>query len=74
MIIITIRLADCNVAKTLMLQFSQTLFKLIVCQTLHDGSAYRALPIHTTFSDLHCISRSLLCQTVLTKKLMFLSN
>ena len=35
-------------------------------QTLHDGSTHWALLIHTTFSDLDCISRSQHCQTVLT--------
>ena len=30
-------------------------------QTLHEGSTYRALPIHTAFSDLDCISRSQQC-------------
>ena len=34
------------------------------CQILHDGSTHQTLPIHTTFSDLDCISRSQLCQTV----------
>ena len=42
------------------------------CQTLHDVSAYRALPIYTTFSDRDCTCRSQQCQTVLTEKLMFL--
>ena len=37
------------------------------CQTLHDGNTYWGLPIHITFSDLDCISRSLECQTVLSK-------
>ena len=35
------------------------------CESLHDGSAYRALLIYTTFSDLVCISRSQQRQTVL---------
>ena len=37
------------------------------CQTLRDGSTHLALPIHTTFSDLDCISRSQECHTVLRK-------
>ena len=39
------------------------------CQTLRDGSTHLALPIHTTFSDLDCISRSQQCQTVLPESL-----
>ena len=35
------------------------------CQTLRDGSTHLALPIHTTFSDLDCISESQQYQTVL---------
>ena len=41
-------------------------YKYLRCQTLHDGSAHWALPSHTTFSDLDCISRSQQCQTVST--------
>ena len=33
-----------------------------------------SLPIRTTFSDLHCISRSRQCQTVFTESFMFLSH
>ena len=44
------------------------------CQTLHDGSAHCALLIYATFSDLDCISRSQQWQTVLTEKVMFLSD
>ena len=42
------------------------------CQTLHDGSAYRALLFRTTFSDLDPISRSQQCKTDLTANCMFL--
>ena len=49
-------------------------FPQIKCQTLHDGSAHRALPILTTFCDLYCISRSQQYQTVLSKNFMFLSD
>ena len=49
-------------------------YKYDKCQTLHDGSTHKALPIHTTFSDLDCISRSQQCQTVLTENFMFLFN
>ena len=44
------------------------------CQNLYDGISHRAVSIHATFSDLDHISRSQLCQTVLTKKFMFLSE
>ena len=44
------------------------------CQTVHDGSIYWALPIHTTSSDLDCISRSQQCQPVWTEYFMFLSD
>ena len=44
------------------------------CQTVHDGSTHWTLPIHTTFSDFDCISRSQQCQTVLTENFMFLSK
>ena len=37
-------------------------------------SIHRALPIHTTFSDLDCISRSQQCQKVLIENVIFLSN
>ena len=45
----------------------------MIYQTLHGDSAYRALPIHTTFIDFDCILRSQQCQTVLTENVMFLS-
>ena len=37
----------------------------------NEGSTRRALHIHTTFSDLDCISRSQQCQTVFTEILCF---
>ena len=37
-------------------------YKCDSCQTLHDGTTNRALPVHTTFSDLDHISRSQQCQ------------
>ena len=36
-------------------------YKYHKCQTLHDGSAHSALPIHTAFSDLDCILKSQQC-------------
>ena len=44
------------------------------CQILHDGSTHCALPVRTTSRDLVGLSRSQQCQTVLTEKLMFLSD
>ena len=41
-------------------------------QFLHDGSTHQALPIHTIFSDLDCITRLQQCQTVSTENFMFL--
>ena len=38
------------------------------CQTLLDGDTYWVLPIHTTFSELDCISRSQQYQTVFNWK------
>ena len=47
-------------------------YKYDKCQTLHDGSIHWAFPIHTTFSDLDCISGSQQCQTVLIEHFKFL--
>ena len=43
-------------------------------KTLHSGSTHWALPLHTTFSDLGCISRSQQIQTVSTDNSVFLSS
>ena len=41
-----------------------------ICQTLHDGTAHLALPVHYTFSDFDSISRSQQ-QTVSTDGIMY---
>ena len=38
--------------------------KCYICQNLHGGTTHWALAVHTTFSDLDCISRSQQCETV----------
>ena len=36
-------------------------------QILHDGTAYRALTVHTSFTDLDHMSKLQQCQTFLLK-------
>ena len=44
------------------------------CQTLHEDTSHRALPVHTTYSDLDHVSWSQQCQTVLTENFIILSD
>ena len=43
---------NCNIGFTL------TPYKCDKCETLHNGTTHRALPVHTTFSDLDHIFKS----------------
>ena len=65
--------ADCMVWQELTCCDFVRHYKCDKCQTLHDGTAYWALAVHTIFSDLDHISRRQ-CQTVLTEDVMFLSH
>ena len=68
---ISVRPAHCPyVAKTLTFQFFSDTISII--NVKHDGSAYWASPIHNTFCERDCISRSQQCQTLLAE--LFLSN
>ena len=39
------------------------------CQSLHDGTTHRALPVHTAFTDFDLILGSQICWTVFDRKL-----